>query len=155
MRPLLVALPLFAALIAMPLASQQPAPAPAGAPVVLSADQAQLIMDVGKRATQYFMKSQADSLGALFEPEALERVGGVSGIAQMLAQVLERGGAPQGIVEQKLTRRRGQPQVWTEIQYTEMPSDTLVVRWIINVDGRITGAGVTPKTAAPAPDPPR
>ena len=154
---------------AAPAAAPAPAPAPAPtaaptaapaaaaapAPVVLTATQEQRIIAVGKQATAYFMAFKADSLAAMFASDALERIGGVAGISQLLAQVQEHGGAPEAIVEQKLTRRRGRPQFWTEIKYSNMLDDTLVTRWIIDVDGKIVGAGINPKAAAPEPDPPR
>lgn len=152
-------LPLIAALAlaaASPLAAQTPATAPAAAKpaaVKLTPAQETHLLALGKKYTQWFLGGNADSMVAAMDPVAFEKMGGLDGMLTMMGQISERAGTEVKIVAEKMTYRNGQPQFWHEGSFSEFTDDTLVFRWILNVDGKITGAGIQPKSAAPEPDP--
>lgn len=164
MRQLILMLPF---LVAAPAVAQSaPSPSPAGppasagtpavtaaTPLVITPEQEARIVERGKKATQHFMRFEADSLVAMISPEVVGRMGGKEAVEELLEQIQLMGGKPTGIVEQKLTRRNGRPQLWTEIKFELMGDETVVTRWLFDAEGRITGAGVNPKSQAPAPDP--
>ncbi len=149
------------------LAAQSPAPAPAAAattaaaapnaappaPVVLTAEQEARVLAKGKEALGYFMRFQADSLIAVMDPSVVQRMGGKAPMEEMFEQIQVMAGLPDKIIEQKLTRRRGKPQFWAELSYQNLKDETVIVRFIVEPDGRITGFGANPRSQAPAPDP--
>lgn len=151
--PLMTALTLA---VATPLVAQTTPPtAPAAAPakVQLTPEQETQLLVLGKKYTQWFLGGQADSLATGFDPEAFQKVGGMDGMLTMMGQIAERAGTEVKIVEEKMTYRNGQPQFWHEGSFSEFTDQTLVFRWVMNVEGKIVGAGIQPRSAAPEPDP--
>jgi hypothetical protein len=63
-----------------------------------------------------------------------------------------RAGAEQKFIEEKMTRRRGNPQYWREASYTNFTDESLVFRWVFDAEGRIVGIGLGPRSRTPAPD---
>lgn len=153
MRRLAPALLLF---LAAPLAAQTPAPAaPAAAaptPVKLTPDQEANLLSLGKQYTRWFFSGAADSLAGAFDAFMLEKSGGVSGISERMAQISERVGAPAKVLVERIGYRKGQPEFWYEAEFSGFPNEAVVVRWVLTVDGKVTGAGVNPKSAAPSQD---
>ena len=41
-----------------------------------------------------------------------------------------------------MTRRRGIPQFWHEGQFIRLGDDPLVIRWLMDPDGKIVGVGL-------------
>jgi hypothetical protein len=147
-------LPLVALLAAAPLAAQTPAPAApaATAPAKLSPDEEARLLELGKKYTRWFLAGHADSLVTVFNPELLPRMGGIAGIADMMQQISDRAGIPTKLVEEKLTYRNGKPQHWYEAEFSELANEPLVIRWLFDPQGKIIGAGINPRSAAPKPD---
>jgi hypothetical protein len=147
-------LPLVALLAAAPLAAQTPAPAApaATAPAKLSPDEEARLLELGKKYTRWFLAGNADSLVTVFNPELLPRMGGIAGIADMMQQISDRAGIPTKLVEEKLTYRNGKPQHWYEAEFSELANEPLVIRWLFDPQGKIIGAGINPRSAAPKPD---
>ncbi len=145
----------FAALLAAaPLNAQTPAPAApaAAAPAKLTTEQEARLLDLGKQYTRWFLSGKADSLATGFDAEVLTKVGGAGGIATMMEQITERAGVPTKVIAEKLTYRNGKPQHWYEAEFSELADEPLVIRWVFNAEGKIIGAGINPKSAAPKPD---
>ncbi|MDX2262824.1 MAG: hypothetical protein SFU84_14120 [Gemmatimonadales bacterium] len=154
MRPTLF--PLVALLAAAPLAAQTPAPAAppaaAPAPVKLTAEQEAKMAALGKTYTRWFLGGQADSLATAFDAEMLTKVQGVGGITEMMGQIADRAGFQTKVIAEKMTYRNGKPQYWHEAEFSELAGESLVIRWIFSPEGKIIGAGINPKSAAPKPD---
>lgn len=141
-------------LAALPLAAQTPVVAQvASAPAPLTPAEEARFLALGKTYTRWFLGGKADSLLAVMAPETAEKVGGIDGVRDMMNQVAERAGAETKMTEEKMTRRNGRPQFWHAGQFSEFTDDELVIRWIFDADGKITGAGFGPKGTTPAPDP--
>ncbi len=150
--PLLPAISLL--LLMAPLGAQTPttAPAAAAAAAKLTAEQEARLLALGKTYTRWFLGGQADSLASAFDAEMLAKVQGVQGITEMMGQIAERAGIQTKVVAEKLTYRRGNPQYWHEAEFSELADEALVIRWVLSPEGKIVGAGINPKSAAPPPD---
>jgi hypothetical protein len=149
----LALLPFVAMLAAAPLAAQTPqSPAPAPAPIKMTPEQEAKLLALGKTYTRWFLGWQADSLASAFDPETLTKVQGVSGISAMMEQIGERAGTQTKVLAEKMNYRNGMPQFWHEAEFSALEGEPLVIRWIMNLDGKIIGAGLNPKSRAPAPD---
>jgi hypothetical protein len=138
-------------LAAAPLAAQN---APAATPTAAKlspADEARFLA-LGKQYTRWFLNGFADSLSAAVAPEVLEKLGGADGIRDQMNMVAERAGSETRMLVEKMTMRNGQPQFWHEGEFSVLTSEPLVVRWIFDKDGKITGAGLGPKSQTPPPD---
>ena len=141
MRPsVLISGATLALLLAAPLHAQGAVP--------LTDDQ---FLKLGKQYTQWFFHGDADSLLAHMAPETQAAVGGRDGILENRARVDERAGVELSVVEEKMTRRHGHPQFWHSGQFSSL-EDPIVLRWVMDDAGRITGVGLGPRNQTPAPD---
>ncbi|MEO5824365.1 MAG: hypothetical protein ABIR59_00580 [Gemmatimonadales bacterium] len=146
---------LITALLAAPaatLAAQDTAPPTLKAPLTLTAADSARYIALGKKYTGWFLGGQSDSLVAVTEADALEKMGGPEGIQTVMEQVNSRAGIELAIVEEKLTRRRGALQFWHAGNFSELTSDQLVIRWLLDDHGKIVGAGIGPKANTPPVD---
>ncbi len=137
---------------AVPLAAQATEKPALQAPVTLTAADSARFLALGSKYTRWFMAGQADSLATGMDPEALVNLGGVEKILQQSAMLAERRGSETKIVEEKLTRRLGRLQFWHAGEFSEMEGDVFVIRWILDANGKITGAGLGPKSSTPPVD---
>jgi|CXWL01.1.fsa_nt_gi hypothetical protein len=147
--------PALLLLAAAPLSAQTPAPAaaPVAAPVPkLTAEQETKLTALGKTYTRWFFAGLADSLAGVFDAGMLAKAEGVAGITAMMQQISERAGFPTKVLVEKLTYRNGLPQYWYEAEFSEFAAEPVVVRWVMNADGKVIGSGMNPKSAAPKPD---
>jgi hypothetical protein len=113
-------------------------------------EEATKYMGLGDQAVGYFFDGYADSLATMFAPQALESVGGVEGIIGMMDTIGERAGMVIEVLDAKMTRRRGIPQYWWEADFSEFTDEPLVLRYVFNEEGQISGAGVGPKSGSPS-----
>jgi hypothetical protein len=121
-------------------------------PLTLNAADSARYLALGKTYTRWFLAGQADSLIAVTDPAALEKMGGPDGFQTVMEQVTTRAGIELAVVEEKLTRRRGALQFWHAGNFSELTTDQLVIRWLIDEHGKITGAGIGPRANAPPVD---
>ncbi len=109
-------------------------------------------MALGRKYFDWFIAAEADSLLAHMSPEAREASGGVDGINRAVTDFITRAGLESELVEERMTRRRGNPQYWREARYTTFVDEPLVFRWVFNDKGEILGIGMGPRSRTPAPD---
>ncbi|MEP6590818.1 MAG: hypothetical protein ABJC19_06520 [Gemmatimonadota bacterium] len=146
-------LPTVLLLSAVPLAAQTaPAPVSAASPITLTPAKEQQLFDLGQRYTRWFLAGRADSVLGAMAPETATEMGGIEGVRQMMDQVAERAGVEVAITEEKMTRRKGNPQFWHAAKFRDFTDDELVLRWVMDADGKITGIGFGPKSRTPDPD---
>lgn len=107
---------------------------------------------LGRKYFDWFVAAEADSLLAHMSPEAREASGGVDGVNRAVTDFITRAGLESELVEERMTRRRGNPQYWREARYTTFVDEPLVFRWVFNDKGEILGIGMGPKSRSPAPD---
>lgn len=129
----------FTLVFALPLAAQE---------ARLPADS----MEIGQKYTKWFLAYEADSLWSHMTPEMQERNGGVDHLVDMMDQVALQVGTEMEVLEERYVTRNGKPQFWHTGRFSEMP-EPIQIRWVIEPDGRISGAGINPASQAPAVDP--
>ncbi|MBK7594166.1 MAG: hypothetical protein IPJ11_02675 [Gemmatimonadetes bacterium] len=91
-------------------------------------------------------------MAGAFDAGMLAKAEGVAGITAMMQQISERAGFPTKVLVEKLTYRNGMPQYWYEAEFSEFANEPVVVRWVMNAEGKVIGSGLNPKSAAPKPD---
>lgn len=134
---------------AAPLAAQTAAaPTTPPAPIVLTPADSVRLMARGKQINDWFLAGMVDSVYAAATPEAQQKMGGVEGVQAQYERLIDRAGAPVGEVAMMMTRREGRPQFWYEARFSEFQQDLLVLRWVLDKDGRIDGVGMGPKGGA-------
>jgi len=125
----------------------------AGTP--LCAQQARLpadSMEIGQQYTKWFLAYEADSLWSRMTPEMQERNGDIDHLIELMDQVALQVGTEVEVLEERYVTRNGKPQFWHTGRFSEL-AEPIQIRWVIEPDGRISGAGVNPASQAPAIDP--
>jgi len=56
------------------------------------------------------------------------------------------------VVEERFVKRNGQTQYWRTSKYS-LPSEPIMLRWVLNAKGEILGMGLNPASQAPPIDP--
>ncbi len=121
-------------------------------PLTMNAADSARFLALGKTYTRWFLAGQSDSLVAATDSAALEKMGGPEGIQTVMEQVTTRAGIELAVVEEKLTRRRGALQFWHAGNFSDLSTDQLVIRWLLDEHGKIIGAGIGPKSQTPPVD---
>ncbi len=110
-------------------------------------------LKLGKHFTEWFFTGQTDSLLSHMAPETQLALKGAEGILETRDQVAARAGAEKKVTEERMTRRRGNPQFWHQGEFENL-SEPLVLRWVMNPRGQIIGVGMGPLSQTPPEDPP-
>jgi len=153
MRTVIPALTLVLALTAGPVVAQNAAPttpAASTAPAVNWNDTQWILY--GRQVAEWFFAGQTDSLLAHASPDVLERMGGANGLLEARDQLLSRAGSETKVINDKMTKRRGNPQYWRESDYENAP-EAMVLRFVFNAQAQVIGIGMGPLSQTPAPDP--
>ena len=109
-------------------------------------------LELGRKSYDWFLGAQFDSLMAHTAADTWAAVGGTEGMQQRLGELYTRAGTEVEFVEEKMTRRRGNPQYWREARYSNFTDEPIVFRWVFNEQGEITGMGLGPRSRTPEPD---
>ncbi|HET9133187.1 MAG TPA: hypothetical protein VFN90_02705 [Gemmatimonadales bacterium] len=134
---------------AAPLAAQTAAaPTTAPVPVPLSPADSTRLFARGKQINDWFLAGMLDSVYAAASAETQQQMGGIEWLHSHWERFIDPAGAPVGEVTMALTRRGGEPQFWYEARFSQITNDLMVVRWVLDTDGRITGVGMGPKGTA-------
>lgn len=137
---------------AVPLAAQTVAKPTLQPPLSLTSADSARFLALGQKYTRWFLTGNVDSLVSVVHPSALEGLGGVDGVREAQGRVSERAGIETTVVEEKLTRRNGRLQFWHAGDFSEFTSDQFVIRWLLDENGKIVGAGLGPKAQSPPVD---
>ena len=108
-------------------------------------------MEIGQQYTKWFLAYEADSLWSRMTPEMQERNGGIDHLVQMMDQVALQVGTEVEVLEERYVTRNGKPQFWHTGRFSEL-AEPVQIRWVIEPDGRISGAGINPASQAPPVD---
>ena len=125
--------------VAMPLSAQE---------TRLPADS----MEIGQKYTEWLLAYEADSLWSHMTPEMQERNGGTDHLVNMMDQVALQVGTEVEVLEERYVTRNGKPQFWHTGRFSEV-AEPIQIRWVIEPDGKISGAGINPASQAPPVDP--
>lgn len=141
----LLGLSLLATLAATPLVAQGPPPKPEP----LSAADSTRLMGLGHRYMGWLLAGRVDSLVGVMTADFVESGGGAAAVAERLGILAERGGQETGGVAERMTRRNGKPQFWHEGNFALFDAEPLVIRFLFDGNGKISGMGMGPKSQAP------
>ena len=108
-------------------------------------------MELGRKFTEWFYSSQADSLLAYLIQNP-ERPMTAADIERSMLQVTSRAGTEVSVIEEKFITRNGARQYWRTAKMTIL-EEPFLLRWIITPEGKIGGLGMGPLSAAPPIDP--
>jgi hypothetical protein len=144
---------LVAAMFAAAPLSAQAAPAAPTAPALLApADEARF-MDLGRNYTRWFLHADTDSLAGAMDLGTFLKSGGMTQLVLNSQKVSEHAGTETKVLVEKMTRRKGVLQFWHEAEFTKLDAgDPLVIRWLMDAQGKIVGMGLGLKSGTPAPD---
>lgn len=120
----------------------------AGAPH-LPADSLQL----GATYIEWMLDYRADSLWAHLGDGMRENFGSVGGLKDGLGDVFRQIGDHKRMISQRYWMRDGKPQFWYTAEYSAIP-EPVVIRFVIEPDGMISGLGINPQSRNPAVDDP-
>jgi hypothetical protein len=133
------------AITTAPLAAQTATPATA-----LSAADSTHLMELGHTYTRWLLAGRADSLAGAARPEFLNAIGGAAGLTEQVAMLAEHAGEQTKVLADKMTRRNGKPQYWHEGEFALFTNEPLVLRFILDAEGKISGLGIAPKSRSPS-----
>jgi hypothetical protein len=109
-------------------------------------------MEIGRQYTKWFLAYEADSLWAHMTPEMQERHGSTDRLVEMMDQVALQVGTEVEVLEERYVTRNGKPQFWHTGLFSQL-AEPIQIRWVIEPDGKISGAGINPASQAPPVDP--
>lgn len=133
------------ALAAAPVAAQSSAGAAPTAPSVADA----VLLKRGHDLTEWLYAGQADSIIAYMTDDTRQKVGGKEGVLAMTGKIATEIGAEAEVVEEKMTRRKGNAQYWRQAKFDVFVQEPLVFRWVFDTTGKVIGAGISPLSQAP------
>ena len=136
-------------LAASPVMAQDDA-AEADAPL---ADMPADSMAIGDQYVTWFLDYDAESLREKFSPELQERLGSVGDMIDRMGQFFDQVGTQETVVSQRYWLRNGERQFWHTAKFSGM-DENVVIRFVIQPDGSITGIGINPESQNPEVDDP-
>lgn len=150
---------IFAPIIALALittaASSQSSAAPAAAarpaaqpPAALPADS----LDLARKYTKWFYEQQVDSLVAHHPADARKDAALATRLLNSYKGLTDRAGKELWVSDERFITRNGERQYWRTASFSGY-DEPVLVRWVMNSKGEITGLGLGPKSDAPPIDP--
>lgn len=130
---------------AAPTATARPAPA---VPAALPADS----FDLARKYTKWFYEQQVDSLVAHHSPEGRNDASLPARLLNSYKELAARAGKEVWVSDERFITRNGQRQYWRTATFSGF-AEPVLVRWVMNAKGEITGLGLGPKSDAPPIDP--
>lgn len=106
---------------------------------------------IGRQYAEWFLAGQGDSLVAHMNTEDRAEAK-ASDYVERRDRLMARAGDEVQVLEEKLNRRKGFRQYWRESSYVNI-DEPVVIRFLLNDAGEITGMGMGPKSQTPPPDP--
>ena len=81
-------------------------------------------------------------------PAARERVGGLDGLSQRHAAFSAGAGKELELLEEQVDRPGNRPRYTRVAQFERPAHEPLVVRWMLDPEGRILEGGIGPRSEA-------
>ncbi len=103
---------------------------------------------LARQYTTWLYAGQGDSLAAHATSEAAESMGGVAGLSQVADVLAEHAGTELEVYEETWKRRNGACQYWRVAGFSGV-DEPVVLRWVLDREGRITGLGIGPESQTP------
>lgn len=131
----------------------QIAPAAPPPPAPLTPAEEARFTGLGRTYTRWFLHSSTDSLAGAMDMGTFIKSGGMTQLVSNSQMVSDHAGTESKVLVEKMTRRNGVLQFWHEAEFTKLDaSDPLVIRWLMDPQGKIVGMGLGLKSGTPAPD---
>ena len=99
---------------------------------------------LARQYTTWLYAGDVDSLRA-HSTDEMAATGDYARVGQMIA---ERAGVEIEVSEETWKMRNGQCQYWRTAQFSSM-EEPILIRWVLDPQGRIEGLGAVPYTQAP------
>ena len=155
MTPILAPLFLLACITTAAAAQgSAPTPTPAAArpalpaPGALPADS----FELARKYTKWFYDQQVDSLVAHHSPDARKDAELPSRLVNSYKGLTDHAGKEVWVTDERFITRNGQRQYWRTATFSGF-NEPVLVRWVMNSKGELTGLGLGPKSDAPPIDP--
>lgn len=149
MRPITALVLILASAVPSAMSAQVASPTQtASKPAQLPADS----MEIARKYTQWLYTNNADSLLAHSDAATRARQGARAQYESLTAELTSRAGTEKMVIEEKFITRNGARQYWRTAMFSDF-AQPLLVRWVINVRGELTGVGLGPASQAPPIDP--
>lgn len=110
-------------------------------------------MAIGDEYVSWFLDYDAESLREKFNDRMKERTGSVGDMIDMMGQFFDQVGVQEEVVSQRYWIRDGSRQFWHTAKFSEV-DENIVIRFVIEPDGTITGIGINPESQNPPVDDP-
>lgn len=108
-------------------------------------------LERGRQYALWFHTSAADSLASRMSAELLADIGGRDGVLEGMTQITMRAGTFDKVLQEQWVWRGGARQFWQTAQMTGM-QEPIVVRFVMDTSGMITGLGINPQSRTPPAD---
>lgn len=105
---------------------------------------------LARQYTAWLYAGEADSLLAHSTEETRAKFSEPPGYGQMTETIASRAGTEVEVLEETWKLRNGACQYWRTARFTSMGDQALLIRWVLDPDGRISGLGIGPLSQAPA-----
>lgn len=103
---------------------------------------------LARQYTQWLYAGEVDSLLAHSTEETRTKMGASGDFTRVSELIAERGGFELEVSEETWKLRNGDCQYWRTAQFSAM-DEPLLIRWVLDPQGRIDGLGAGPFTQAP------
>jgi len=110
-------------------------------------------MAIGATYVEWMLDYRADSLWTRFSDEMRENFGSVGEFKDRMAGLFGQIGDQRRVISQRYWMRNGKPQFWHTAEFSAV-DEPVVVRFVIEPDGVISGIGFNPQSQNPTVDDP-
>jgi len=104
-----------------------------------------------RQYTQWLYAGEADSLVARSTDGARESFATPEEFTRFTRMIANRAGLETDVIEETWKLRNGACQYWRTADFTDI-GEPMLVRWVLDEEGRIAGFGLGPATQAPSVD---
>jgi len=108
--------------------------------------------DLARKYTKWFYDQQVDSLVAHHSPDGRKDAELPARLLNSYKGLTEHAGKEVWVTDERFITRNGQRQYWRTATFSAF-AEPVLVRWVMNAKGEITGLGLGPKSDAPPIDP--
>lgn len=103
---------------------------------------------LARRYTQWLYVGEADSLLAHSTEETRKEMGADGSFTRVGQMIAEKAGFELEVSEETWKLRNGECQYWRTAQFSAL-DEPILIRWVLDPEGRIEGLGAGPLTQAP------
>jgi hypothetical protein len=109
-------------------------------------------MEMARKYTKWFYNNQLDSLVAHMDSTHRAQPQALAQLQRRVALLAERAGEETELMEEKFVTSQGARQ-YRRVAKFSIIGEPMMVGWVMNEKGEITGMGLGPARAAPPVDP--